>query len=77
MLSDLVLLKCVKLLYYTDGTTAILLEDMYLTSFTDVSENLPKWRVLPCVPYVVLSIVHVRRFKRGDFLCDSPCIHTS
>jgi len=29
MLSNLVLLKCVKLLYYTDGTTAILLEDMY------------------------------------------------
>jgi len=29
MLSDLDLLKCVKLLYYTDGTTTILPEDMY------------------------------------------------
>jgi len=29
MLSDFVLLKRAKLLYYTDGTTAILPEDMY------------------------------------------------
>jgi len=48
-----------------------------LTRFTDVSEKLPKQRVLRRVPYAVLSIVHVRGFERGALLSASQCIHTS
>lgn len=75
MLSDVVLFKCVKLCIILSEVLPSCLK-IWPTRYTDVSEKLPKQRVLRCVPYVVRSIVHVRRIERGAlFKCFTMYTH--